>query len=609
MRRTVIAQAPAFGVDMSLTFCRNPPESQPRFSGGSMRRKTPQELRSYRWYGVQDLRSFGHRSRTKQMGFASEDYAGKPVIGIVNTWSDMNPCHAHFRTRADEVKRGVWQAGGFPVEMPAMSLGEPFMKPSTMLYRNLLALETEELLRANPIDGVVLLGGCDKTVPAMLMGAASMNIPAIFVPAGPMLRGNWRGNTLGSGSDVWKYWAEKRAGNLDDAAWGEIEDGIARSFGTCMTMGTASTMAAAAEALGMTLPGASSIPAADSGHPRLATASGRRIVEMVWEDLKPTDIMSTPAFENAVTVAMSLGGSTNAIVHLIAMAGRAGAGLDLDRFDALSRRTPLLANIRPSGKYLMEDFYYAGGLRGLMGRLSDLLNRDCMTVNGRTLDANIEGAQVFNDDVIATREKPVYSEGGVAVLRGNLAPDGAVIKHSAAERHLLRHAGPAMVFRDYNDMAARIDDPNLPVTKDSVLVLQNAGPLGGPGMPEWGQLPIPKKLLQQGVRDMVRVSDARMSGTSYGACVLHVAPESFIGGPLGLIQTGDVIALDVPGRRIDVRLDAAELERRRKAWTPPKPIYPRGYGSMHIQHVTQANKGCDLDFMQGRAAIPEPEIH
>ncbi len=469
------------------------------------RRKTPEQLRSHRWYGVTDIRSFGHRSRTKQMGFAAEDYAGKPVIGIVNTWSEMNPCHAHFRIRAEEVKRGVWQAGGFPVELPAMSLGEPMMKPTTMLYRNMLSMETEELARSNPIDGLVLLGGCDKTSPALIMGAASMNIPAIFVPAGPMLRGNWHGQVLGSGSDTWKYWAEKQVGNIDDKAWGEMEDGIARSFGTCMTMGTAATMMSAVEALGMTLPGASSIPAADSNHPRMATASGRRIVEMVWEDLKPTDVMTTKAFENAVTVAMSLGGSTNSIVHLIAMAGRVGAKLDLDRFDALSRRTPLLGNVRPSGKFLMEDFFYAGGLLALMNELGDLLNRGCVTVNGRTIGENVAGAKIWNAEVISKRDKPVYAEGGVAVLRGNLCPDGAVVKHSAMEPRLKRHAGPAVVFADYNEMAAKLDDPALDVTADSVLVLQHAGPLGGPGMPEWGMLPIPKKLLKQGVRDMLRV--------------------------------------------------------------------------------------------------------
>jgi dihydroxy-acid dehydratase len=573
------------------------------------RKKTPEQLRSHRWYGAQDMRSFGHRSRTKQMGFAAEDYAGKPVIAIINTFSDINPCHHHFKTRVEEVKRGVWQAGGFPLEMPAISLGEPFMKPTTMLYRNLLSIDVEELLRANPVDGVVLMGGCDKTTPAMLMGAASMNLPAIFMPAGPMLRGNWRGNALGSGSDVWKYWAEKRAGNIDDKAWGEIEDGIARSFGTCMTMGTAATMMSATEALGMTLPGASSIPAADSNHPRMASQTGRRIVDMVWEDLKPTDIMTTKAFENAVTAVLSMAGSTNAIIHLVAMAGRAGAKLDLDRYDALSRRTPVLGNIRPSGKYLMEDFFYAGGLRGLLARMTDLLNTDSITANGKTLGENIAGAGVYNDDVIAPRDKPIKDGGGVAVLRGNLCPDGAVIKPPAAEPHLLVHSGPAMVFEDYNDMAARIDDPNLPVTKDSVIVLKMAGPLGGPGMPEWGQLPIPKKLLQQGVRDMLRISDARMSGTSYGACVLHVAPESAIGGPLALVQTGDIIALDTPNRSLTLNVSDAELARRRAAWVKPKPIYSRGFGVMHMQHVTQANEGCDFDFMRGTAPTPEPEIH
>ncbi len=573
------------------------------------RKKKPEELRSHRWYGVQDLRAFGHRSRTKQMGFAAEDYGGKPVIGIVNTWSDINPCHAHFRLRAEEVKRGVWQAGGFPIEMPAISLGEPFMKPTTMLYRNMLAMEAEELLRANPVDGVVLLGGCDKTVPALMMGATSMNLPAIFVPAGPMLRGNWHGQILGSGSDVWKYWAELRAGNIDQKDWDEIEDGIARSYGTCMTMGTASTMASAVEGLGMTLPGAATIPAADANHPRMATAAGRRIVDMVWEDLKPTDIMTTKAFENSVTVAMALGGSTNSIIHLIAMANRAGAELDLGKFDQLSRRTPLIANIRPSGKYLMEDFFYAGGLPAAMSRLKDLLHLDCVTVTGKNVADNIARAEVYNEDVILPRNRPLNAEGGLAVLRGNLAPDGAVIKQSACDPKLLKHAGPAVVFKDYNDMAARLDDPALPVTPDSVLVLQSAGPLGGPGMPEWGMLPLPKKILQQGVRDMVRISDARMSGTSYGTCVLHVAPESFVGGPLALVKDGDVIALDVPGRTLELNVPDEELKRRRAAWQPREIIYPRGYGAMYGKHVMQADKGCDFDFLQGRAAIPEPEIH
>ena len=574
-----------------------------------MTRKSPIDLRSHRWFGKDDVRSFGHRSRVKQSGFGGEELQGKPVIAVLNTWSDANPCHGHFRQRAEDVKRGIWQAGGFPMEIPALSLGEQYMKPTTMLYRNLLALEAEELLRSYPVDGAVLMGGCDKTVPGLIMGATTMNLPAIFVPAGPMLRGNWRGQILGSGSDVWKYWAERRAGTLDECAWREMEDGIARSSGTCMTMGTASTMAAAVDALGMTLPGASSIPAVDSGHARMAAAAGHRIVEMVWEDLKPRDILTSEAFENAVTVAMALGGSTNAIIHLIAMAGRAGARLDLDRFDALSRRTPFLANIRPSGQYLMEDFHYAGGLRGTLSRLRDLLHPECRTVNGRTLGENIDGAFVFNDEVIAPRDLPLGPEGGLAVLRGNLAPNGAVIKHTAVEPRLRQHTGPAVVFRNYNDLEARIDDPALPVTADSVLVLQDAGPLGAPGMPEWGMLPIPKKILAQGVRDMLRISDARMSGTAYGACVLHVAPESFVGGPLAFVRDGDLIELDVPARRLTLRVSDEELAHRRAGWKPREVNYPRGYGRIYARHVTQADKGCDFDFLEGTAPIPEPEIH
>jgi dihydroxy-acid dehydratase len=572
-------------------------------------RRQKSDLRSHRWFGKDDLRSFGHRSRVLQAGFSLDDIAGKPVIAVLNTWSDANPCHTHFKVRAEEVKRGIWQAGGFPMEIPLLTLGEVFMKPSTMMYRNLLAMEAEEALRSYPVDGAVLMGGCDKTIPALVMGATSTNLPAIVIPAGPMLRGNWRGQVLGSGSDVWKYWTERRAGNLDDCALREIEEGIARSYGTCMTMGTASTMTSAVDALGMMLPGASSIPAADSAHPRMATAAGRRIVEMVWEDLRPRDVLTTEAFENAVTVAMALGGSTNAIIHLIAMAGRAGAALDLDRFDKLSRRTPFLANIRPSGKFLMEDFYYAGGLRGMLRRMDDLLHMDCVTVNGRTIGENVADAIVSNDDVIVPRDRPLGPEGGVAVLRGNLAPNGAVIKHTAADPRLLKHAGPAVVFRDYNDMDARIDDPALPVTPDSVLVLQNAGPLGGPGMPEWGMLPIPKKILAQGVRDMVRVSDARMSGTSYGTCVLHVAPESFVGGPLALVQDGDIIELDVADRRLSLAVPEEELARRKQAWVPREPKYPRGFGWLYSGHVTQADRGCDFDFLEGTAPIGDPEIH
>ncbi len=574
-----------------------------------MTKKKPEQLRSHRWYGVNDLRSFGHRSRTAQMGYERADYAGKPVIAILNTWSDINPCHSHFKQRVEEVKRGVWQAGGFPVELPVMTLAEPFQKPTTMLYRNLLAMEAEEALRSYPADGCVLMGGCDKTTPALIMGATSMNLPAIYMPAGPMLRGNWRGDVLGSGSDSWKYWAELRAGNIAEKDWQEIEQGIARSPGHCMTMGTASTMTSAAEALGMTLPGAASIPAADSRHAAMATQTGKRIVEMVWEDLKPTDILDRDAFHNAVTTVLALGGSTNAVVHLIAMARRAGAKLDLEQFDAIARKTPLLANVRPSGKYLMEDFFYAGGLRALLSELRNLLNLKAKTVNGKTLGENIAGAKVFNQDVILPLDKALVKSGSLAVLRGNLAPDGAVIKPAAADPRLLKHTGRAVVFADYNDMAARIDDPKLEVDADSVLVLKSAGPQGGPGMPEWGQLPIPKKLLQQGVRDMVRISDARMSGTSYGACVLHVAPESYVGGPLALVQGGDLIELDVAGRRLTLKVDEAELKRRKREWKAPPPRYGRGYGALFSQHIRQANEGCDFDFLEGTAEVPEPEIH
>ena len=514
------------------------------------------------------------------------------------------------------MKRGIWQAGGFPVEMPVMTLAEPFQKPTTMLYRNFLAMETEEILRSYPFDGCVLMGGCDKTTPGLLMGALSMDLPAIFVPAGPMLRGNWNGRTLGSGSDTWKYWAELRAGNITQEEWQGIESGIARSPGHCMTMGTASTMTSAAEALGFTLPGFSSIPAADSRHAQFASLTGQRIVEMVWQDLKPSDFLSAKSFDNAITTVLALSGSTNAIVHLIAVARRAGVPLTTSRFDELARKTPVLGNIRPAGSYLMEDFFYAGGLRGLLAELGDLIDGSQMTVNGRTLGENVAGAEIFNDDVIRRRSNPLVERDGLAVLTGNLAPSGAVIKPAAMEPHLLTHRGPAIVFRDYNDMAARIDDPELPVTADSVIVLQHAGPIGAPGMPEWGQLPIPQKLLKEGVRDMVRISDARMSGTSYGACVLHVAPESFVGGPLALVKDGDIIELDVPGRRLHLDVSDEALAARRAAWQPPKRPFERGYGVIHQMHVTQADKGCDFDFLEAPQAQGsdgreqgEPEIH
>ncbi len=584
-------------------------------------RKKPEELRSHRWYGVKDMRSFAHRSRTAQMGYTRSDYAGKPVIAIINTWSDINPCHSHFRQRAEEVKRGIWQAGGFPVEMPAMSLSEPFQKPTTMLYRNLLAMETEELLRSYPADACVLMGGCDKTTPALLMGAISMNIPAIFLPAGPMLRGDYRGQFLGSGSDVWKYWDELRAGNITEADWGEIEDGIARSAGHCMTMGTASTMTSTVEALGLCLSGYASIPAPDSRHAQMATLTGRRIVEMAWEDLKPSDILTASSFDNAVMTTLALSGSTNAAVHLIALAKRAGFALSLERFDELARKIPVLANIRPSGKYLMEDFFYAGGLRALLKQLSNFLSLSEQTVDGKTIGELIADAKVFNDDVIRSADKALVKSDGLAILKGNLAPDGAVIKPPAAEAHLLKHTGKAVVFKSYDDLSARIDSADLEIDANSVIVLQNAGPQGAPGMPEWGQLPIPKKLLEQGVRDMVRISDARMSGTSYGACVLHVTPEAYIGGPLAFVQDGDLIELDVPARKLNVLISDAEMAKRKAAWVAPAPKFERGFGKIYLQHIQQANNGCDFDFLETKVDTTkaanqqksskgsEPEIH
>jgi dihydroxy-acid dehydratase len=573
-----------------------------------MTKKKPEDLRSHRWFGVDTMRAFGHRSRTMEMGISREDFAGKPVIGIINTWADSNTCHSHMRQRAEEVKRGVWQAGGYPMEMPAMSVGEQMTKPTSMMYRNFLAMETEELLRSQPIDGVVLMGGCDKTTPALLMGAISMDLPAIYVPAGPMLRGNWRGKTLGSGTDVFKYWAERRAGNVTDEQWGELEEGMARSAGTCMTMGTASTMTSIAEVLGFSLPGASSIPAVDSAHQMMASRSGRRVVDMVWEDMKPSDILSEAAFDDAITADMALGGSTNAIIHLTAMAGRAGIKLDLARFDEISKKTPTLLNLKPSGIYLMEDFYYAGGLRALLKQIDDLLNLDRVVCNGRTLGENIETAEVYNDEVIFSRGRPLSPTGGTAALSGNLAPTGAIIKPTAAEERLLQHTGIAVVFENVDDMYARIDDPDLDVTADSVLVLKNAGPKGAPGMPEWGQLPIPQKLLKQGVRDMVRISDCRMSGTSYGACVLHVTPEAAIGGPLAFVQSGDEITLDVAGRKLELNVDEATLAKRKESWMPPENPYARGYGALFMQHVTQADQGCDFDFLHAGAPTPEPKI-
>jgi dihydroxy-acid dehydratase len=573
------------------------------------KKKTAEELRSYRWLGKNDLRSFGHRSRLQQIGYDRADWVGKPVIGIINTWSDINACHGHLRARAEDVKRGVYQAGGFPIELPAMSLAEPMVKPSTMMYRNFLAMECEELLRSHPIDGAVLMGGCDKTTPGLVMGAISMGLPSIYVPAGPMLRGNWRGNPLGSGSDAWKYWDEKRAGKIGDAEWNEIEGGIARSFGTCMVMGTAATMMAITEALGLSLPGASSIPAPDASHPRMCAAAGRRAVEMVWEDLTPDKILTPAAFENAIRVHMALGGSTNAIIHVIAMARRAGIPLDMKRFDEISREVPVIANISPSGKYLMEDFYFAGGLRALMVQLKDMLDLSCITVTGQTLGECIDNSQVHLPDVIHPLDQPLYAEGATAVLTGNLAPNGCVMKPAAADKRFLHHRGKVIAFENYDHMAREVERDDLDVTPDHILVLKNGGPKGGPGMPEWGQLPIPKKLLKAGVRDMVRISDARMSGTSYGACILHVAPESFVGGPLALVQTGDEIEIDVARRSIHLHVSDEELGRRRAAWKQPAPRFQRGYGAMYSEHIGQADEGCDFDFLQGTKPTAEPEIH
>ena len=568
-------------------------------------------LRSARWSEPDDLRSFGHRSRARQMGYTPEDWEGKPVIAIINSWSDINPCHSHFKSRIEDVRRGIFQTGGFPVELPTLSLAEQFVKPTTMLYRNMMAMEVEELIRSHPVDGVILMGGCDKTTPALIMGAISAGLPAIFLPAGPMLRGNWHGRTLGSGSDAWKYWDERRAGNIDENQWQELEAGIARSYGHCMTMGTASTMTAIAEALGMCLSGSSSIPAPDANHKRMSAETGRRAVELVNENLCPTDIITSASVQNALHVAMASGCSTNAIIHLIAMARRAGVPMDLSAFDTASKDVPVLANVRPTGDtYLMEDFYYAGGLPALMKKMAAKLNLAAKTIDGTTVAENIRKAECYNDDVIRSLDNPVYHEGSLAVLKGNLAPDGAVMKPAAAEARLHVHKGPAIVFDSYEDMKAAVDDETLDVTADHVMIFRNAGPVGGPGMPEWGMMQIPTKLVKQGVRDMLRISDARMSGTSYGACILHVAPESYIGGPLALVQTGDIIEVNIPERSLNMLVDETELARRKAAWVAPEPSVTRGYQWMSAQHIQQADKGCDFDFLEtsfGKTA-GEPDI-
>jgi dihydroxy-acid dehydratase len=572
------------------------------------------DLRSRRWYGANDMRGFAHRQRAQQMGLRREDVLERPCIAIINTWSDLSPCHAHLRERADAVKRGILLAGGLPFELPALSLGEVLVKPTTMLYRNLLAMEVEELLRSLPVDGVVLLAGCDKTTPGTVMGAISMGLPTIFCAAGPMLNDRYLKpgepeKKVGAGTHTRMFWDERQAGRVDDAEWVALEAHMTRSPGTCNTMGTASTMTSIIEALGLALPGSTAIPAMDAGHVRMATTCGERIVGMVWDDLTPQKLLTRGAFLNAVAVQMALGGSTNAAVHLIALARRAGVPLSLADMDAMGRAVPVLANLFPSGDRLMEDFHYAGGLPALMTRITAHLSLNERNVNGRTLAQNLDGVRVLDDAVIRPPGKPVSANGALAVLRGNLAPDGAVMKASAASPKFFQHRGRALVFDDPAQMNAACADPDLAVDENTVLVLRNAGPVGAPGMPEWGGLPIPKKLLASGVRDMVRISDARMSGTHYGSCILHVSPEAAVGGPLALVRTGDEIEVDVPARRLHLCVSDEELAHRRAAWQAPTMAPERGYVRLYRQHVTQAHEGCDFDFLQGAAATPEPVIY
>jgi dihydroxy-acid dehydratase len=563
-------------------------------------------LRSQEWFGRDDKLGFIHRSWLRSEGFSSSVFQNKPVIGICNSWSELTNCNAHLRQVADAVKRGVWAAGGFPLEFPTISLGEPFMRPSTMMFRNLMAMDVEESIRANPIDGVVLLCGCDKTTPAQMMGAASADLPSIMVTGGPMLRGMWRNEEIGSGTDVWRFWDERRAGRISEEEFCEIESCMSRSAGHCMVMGTASTMTSLAEALGLTLPGCASIPAPDSRRYEMAERSGARMVDMVWEDLRPSKILTREALENAIRVNMAIGGSTNAMIHLVALAGRLGIDLPLTKFDEISRATPVIANIRPSGKYLMEDMFYAGGVPAVMKEIESLLHGDAMTVTGKPVRENIASARCNNRDVIRPMSNPLQPSGGTIVLYGNLAPDGAVLKTSAATAKLLQHTGRAVVFEDRDDLEERLDDPNLDIDETRVMVLKNGGPVGAPGMPEYGNLPIPAKLLQKGVTDMVRISDARMSGTSYGTVLLHVSPESAVGGPLAIVQNGDQIQLDVENRQVNLLVPEEEIQQRLAAWKPRERHYDRGYGRLFIDHILQAHQGCDFDFLHGAAkpAVP-----
>ena len=555
--------------------------------------------RSSEWFGRKDRDGFIHRSWMKNQGIPDDLFDGRPVIGICNTWSELTPCNAHFRVLADHVKRGVYEAGGFPLEFPVMSLGETLMRPTAMLFRNLVSMDVEESIRANPIDGVVLLAGCDKTTPALLMGAASCDLPSIMVSGGPMLNGKFRGKDIGSGTDVWKLSEDVRRGVIDECDFLEAEGCMNRSRGHCMTMGTASTMASVVEALGIGLPTNAAIPAVDSRRYVLAQMAGRRIVEMVREDLRMSRILTYEAFKNAIRVVAAIGGSSNAVIHLLAIAGRIGVRLNLDDWDRLGRDVPCLVNLMPVGKYLMEDFYYAGGLPAVIRELGDLIHRQAITVNGKTIGENTSAAPCHNRDVIHSLSDPVHSSAGLAVLRGNLCPDGAIIKPAAATAALMKHRGRALVFETIEAFNSRIDDPNLDVDESSVLVLKNCGPRGYPGMPEVGNMPLPTKLLQKGVTDMVRISDARMSGTAYGTVVLHVAPEAAIGGTLALVQEGDMIELDVEARRLDLDVTESEIERRRNAWVSPKPPADRGYYRLHHDHVLQADRGADLDFLVG----------
>jgi dihydroxy-acid dehydratase len=558
------------------------------------------ELRSARWFGGRDLPGFIHRASLHAEGISRSALAGRPVVGICNSWSELVNCNLHFRSLAEAVKRCVLLAGGLPLEFPTISLGENLMKPTAMLFRNLMAMDVEECIRAYPLDAVVLLGGCDKTVPAQLMGAASADVPAIMITGGPSQPAWFRGRQLGAGTDLWHYVDELRAGRMTEAEFDELEAASTTSFGHCNEMGTASTMASLVEALGMCLPGTASIPAVDAARVRAAEATGSRAVELAREELRPSRILTAEAFDNAITLLMAIGGGTNAVVHLLALAGRVDVPLTLERFHEVSRRTPLLANVRPSGEHLVEQLHHAGGVRAVLNELAPLLHGDALTVTGAALAEGFAGAEALDRDVIAALAAPLAAEGGIAVVRGSLAPDGALIKRSAATPALLRHRGPALVFEDIYDVAARIDDPALDVTPESVLVLRNAGPKGGPGMPEWGQLPIPKKLLEQGVTDMVRISDARMSGTAFGTVVLHVAPEAAAGGPLRAVQDGDPIVLDVAAQQLDLDVPPAEVARRLEQLGPAEPKYQRGYGALYLEHVLQANEGCDFDFLRGR---------